>query len=107
MTTPSNANAGANGHEWTRVSSFKPQVAAVLLVAAAASVFSVLLEDSTEAVALVAGALAAVSGSIALACKVVHRRGREYRVSTLFYSEVVAVEDVCLTVTKPGLFWMC
>jgi hypothetical protein len=107
MTTPSNANAGANGHEWTRVSSFKPQIAAVLLVAAAASVFSVLLDDSKEAFALAAGALAAGTGLIALACKVVHRRGNDYRISTLFYSEVVTVDDVCMTVTKPGPFWMC
>jgi hypothetical protein len=44
-------------------------------------------------------------GVMALNCKVVHRRGTEYRVVTLLYAEVVSFEDVCMTVSNPGWLW--
>jgi hypothetical protein len=54
---------------------------------------------------LVVAGITVATGLIALNCKVVHKRGNEYRISTLLYSEVVTVDDVCMTVTKPGPFW--
>jgi hypothetical protein len=64
-----------------------------------------LFDSTTEALPLTTATFAVGIGLIALTCKVVQKRGNEYRVSTLFYNEVVTVDDVCMTVTKPGPFW--
>lgn len=65
----------------------------------------ILFRGSNEAFPLVAGGSAIAFGLIALNCKTVHQRGRDYRVSTLFYSELVRVDEVCMTVRNPGPLW--
>ena len=95
----------SNDSGWTRVSSFKPQiVAALVLVIAFCSSF-VLMEAQSDLIPLIAGGSSVAAGLIALTSKVVHRRGNDYRITTLFYSEVASVNDVCMTVTKPGPIW--
>lgn len=54
---------------------------------------------------LITGGASVALGLIALTTRVVHRRGDDYRVSTLFYSEVATVDEVCMTVTKKGTVW--
>jgi hypothetical protein len=90
---------------WTRVSSFKPQVVTVLLAVIAVCTSIFLLESQNNAVPLITGGTTVALGLIALTSKVVHRRGNDFRVSTLFYSEVATVDEVCMTVTKPGPIW--
>lgn len=97
--------AGGTEFGWTRVSSFKPCFLAVLLTGFASACLMVLLRKYHEAVLLITAGTAIGFGVIALNCKVVHRRGNEYRITTLFYSEVVKAEDVCMTITHPGPFW--
>lgn len=93
---------------WRRVSSFKPQLVAVLLVAIAVWMTMSLLvsrNDLAPLVPIITGGAAVAFGVTALSSKVVHRRGNDYRISTLFYSEVATVDDVCMAVTKPGPLW--
>jgi hypothetical protein len=97
--------AHTNDSGWTRVSSFKPQVVTVLLAVIAACASVVLLDSHHNAVPLITGGTTVALGLIALTSKIVHRRGNDYRISTLFYSEVATVDDVCMTVTKTGPLW--
>ncbi len=97
--------ADSSEYGWTRVSSFKPQLAAALLAVIGLCSMIVLLQDAKEMVPLVVAGIIVATGLIALNCKVIHKRGNEYRISSLFYSEVVTVDDVCMTVTKHGPFW--
>lgn len=101
MNTPVLARSDDSG--WTRVSSFKPQLVTVLL-AAIAMCASIILFELRNPPMIAAGTTVAM-GLIALTSKVVHRRGNDYRISTLFYSEVATVDDVCMTVTKRGPLW--
>ena len=89
----------------TRVSSIKPQIVAVLLVITAVCSSIVWLGASNDLIPVIAGCTTIATGLIALTRKVVHRRGSDYRISTLFYSEVATVDDVCMTVTKTGPVW--
>ena len=97
----------ASGTEggWTRVSSFKPQLAGVAAIAAFAASLLVLLREYAAVFPLIVGITLIALGLLALNCKVVRRRGKDYRISTLFYTEVVRVDDVCMTVTNPGPLW--
>ena len=97
--------AHTNDSGWTRVASFKPQVVTVLLAVIAVCASVVLLDLHHNAVPLITGGTTVALGLIALTSKIVHRRGNDYRVSTLFYSEVATVDDVCMTVTKTGPLW--
>ena len=97
--------AGGNEFGWTRVSSFKPYLAGVLLTAIVSALSMFLLRGHNGAWPLITAGCAVILGLIALNWKVVHQRGNEYRVATLFSEEVVTVEDVCMTVTNPGRFW--
>jgi hypothetical protein len=90
---------------WRRVSSFKPHLVTVLLVAVAVCA-SIALLESRNKTSLIAGGTTVVLGLIALTSKIVHRRGNDYRISTLFYSEITTVDDVCMTVTKRGPLWI-
>lgn len=98
--------ADSNESEWTRVSSFKPQLAAAFLAVIGLCSLIFLLHERKELLPLVVTGITVATGLIALNCKVVHKRGNEYRISTLFYSEMVTVDDVCMTVTKTGPFWL-
>ncbi len=97
--------AHTNDSGWTRVSSFKPQIFAVLLLVIAVCSSVVLLGASNHLAPLIAGGTTAAISLIAFTSRVVHRRGNDYRISTLFYSEVATVDEVCMTVTKPGPLW--
>lgn len=90
---------------WTRVSSFKPQLFAVVVTAVVSACLLVLFREHHAALPLVTGGLVMALGLIALTCKVVQTRGSDFRISTVFYSEVVRVEEVCMTVTHPGALW--
>lgn len=90
---------------WQRVSSCKPYVIPSSVVLGLALV--VLLVWGGEEIvrfAVIAGVIVFL-GLLALNVRIVHKRGNVYRVSTLFYSEAVTVDDVCLTVKKPGPLW--
>jgi hypothetical protein len=97
--------SGTSNNRWTRVSSLKPQLFALSTVVAGACVSFSLTETRIEWITLVAGGIAVAAGLIALTSKVVHKRGNEYRISTMYYSEIVTVDDVCMTVTKAGPCW--
>ena len=90
---------------WTRISSFKPQVVWGTLTCAISACLLILVREQTNALFLVVSGTIVAIGLIALNCKVIHRRGGEYRVSTLFYSETVRSDDVCMTVKNPGPLW--
>ena len=90
---------------WMRVSSSKPYIIALVCTAIISLSFLIMVRARDSLVPLVlVGAIFAL-GLIALNWKVVFRRGNEYRVSTLFYSEIVTVDDVCMTVKNPGPLW--
>ena len=90
---------------WTKVSSSKPFVIGLLATGILAGFLISLLADQDALLPLVAAGAALVTGVIALNWKVIHRRGADYRITTFFYSEVVTVDDVCMTVRNPGPFW--
>jgi hypothetical protein len=105
MNSPLQRDSGEAKCGWTRVSSFKPHLAGVLVVGTLSACLLGLLRSHNDAWPLITAGTAIALGLIALNCKVVYQRGNEYRVSTLFYSEFVKVDDVCMTVTNPGPLW--
>jgi hypothetical protein len=105
MDTELKSAAAGGERAWTRISSFKPQLAAMLIIAMVAFVAGALAGRESNAVPIITGGILIAIGFLALTSKVVHRRGNEHRISTLLYSEVVTVDDICMTVTNPGPFW--
>ena len=90
---------------WMRISSSKPYIIALVCTAIISVTLLIMVGARDSLLPLVlAGPLIAL-GLIALNWKVVYRRGNEYRVSTLFYTELVTVDDVCMTVKNPGPLW--
>ena len=88
-----------------RVSSSKPYIIALVCTAIISAPLLTMVHARDGLLPLVLAAPMIALGLIALNWKVVYRRGNEYRVSTLFYSEVVTVDDVCMTVRNPGPIW--
>jgi hypothetical protein len=87
---------------WMRVSSSKPYIVCIAIISLTLLIM-VLARDSLWPLVLAGPTIAL--GLMALNWKVVYRRGNEYRVSTLFYTEVVTVDDVCMTVKNSGPIW--
>ena len=105
MNRPVTPDHDAAPRDWRRISSFKPYVAGAVSTFAAALCALVLWHGTPEIVAIVIGVASVAFGLIALTCKVVHRRGPEYQVSSAFFSERIAAHDICMVVTKPGPLW--
>lgn len=97
------ATEGESG--WTRVSSFKPYLAAALVICAISISALVCWGGSENSFPLITGCSLVAFGLIALQAKVVYRRHDEYRVATLFHLETVTLEDICMTVKNPRPFW--
>ena len=68
---------------WTRVSSFKPPLVGFLVTAIISSCLVVSFDDQNSSLPLIATGTVVALGLIALNCKVVQKRGSEYRISTL------------------------
>lgn len=96
---------GDPGFGWTRVSSPKPYLFGLLLTGIVAACLLAAMREHEVVWPLTAAGTMIATGLLALNWKVVHKRGNDYRVATLFYSEVVTVDDVCMTVTHPGRLW--
>jgi hypothetical protein len=88
-----------------RVSSSKPYIIALVCTAILSVTLLFMVRTRDALLPLVPAAPMIALGLIALNWKVVYRRGNEYRVTTLFHSEVVTVDDVCMTVKNPGPIW--
>ena len=88
-----------------RVSSSKPYVMGLVCTAVLSATLLIVVRTRDALLPLALAGSMVVFGLIALNWKVVYRRGNEYRVSTLFYSEIVTVDDVCMTVRNPGPIW--
>jgi hypothetical protein len=92
MNTEFKAVAAAGSERaWTRISSFKPQLAAMLVIATVAFVGVAFAGRESDAVPIITVAILIATGFLALTSKVVHRRGVEHRISTLLYSEIVTM----------------
>jgi hypothetical protein len=102
---PTAKATGGPDFGWTRVSSLKPYVIGLLLIGIAAACLIRLLPEHDAVIPLVTAGISIAAGLMALNWKVVHQRGNDYRITTLYYSEVVTVDDVCMTVKNPGPFW--
>jgi len=96
---------GGTEFGWTRVSSFKPYLAGFLLTAAVSVCLMIILREHSSALPLIIAGTVVALGLVAMNSKVIYKRGSEYRITTLFYSEVVTIDDVCMTVTNPGTLW--
>jgi len=96
---------GGTDSGWKRVSSFKPYVAGLLLTGIVAVCMLLVFRKGDARLLLVASGVIIATGLIALNWKVVHQRGNHYRITTLFYTEEVTVDDVCMMVRNPRPLW--
>ncbi len=98
-------DAGGTERPWKRVSSVKPQVLPTLGTAMACVRLMLLLREQETALPLASTATLVTPGLMRLIRKAKHKCGNEDRISTLFHSEVVIVDGVCMSVIGPGAFW--
>ncbi|MGV3773243.1 MAG: hypothetical protein ACO1QB_10110 [Verrucomicrobiales bacterium] len=92
--------------EWMRVSSWKPFGILLGSLCLTTAMLGWILKGASSPTRWVA-----LSGMIAFLLlaasrvKIIYKKENEYKLATLFWSETISPHDICMIVSKRGVFW--